>query len=110
MGIEWDLPVGDPAGMRTAAARLVLEATILAGLDAKLAASIEAAIYRGPAGDDLQAWVRSARAALQLRMRQIEALKASVLHEAADLEAAQKAVAAAARAALDGRTCPGAPS
>lgn len=90
-GIEIDLPVGDPGGMRTTAARIGIECSgLLAAADAINRAGA-AMVYRCVAGNRFREKVVRQRGELVLLVGELQAVQKEIVCEASGLEAAQLA-------------------
>ncbi|GAC1332484.1 MAG: hypothetical protein NVSMB17_11650 [Candidatus Dormibacteria bacterium] len=90
MSLQWDFPVGDPAGMREKAAQVGHLCDLLAHATSRIQRASAAMTYRCAAGDDLRdvLTVRSNR--VQQAADEANALKQLLLREAAELEQSQR--------------------
>jgi len=90
-GIEIDLPVGDPGGMRTRAARIGIECcSLMEAVDA-IDRKSSAMVYQCVAGDRFREKVAEQRGELVLLVSELQRVQREIISEASGLEAAQQA-------------------
>ena len=87
--------MGDPAGMRSLAARVEHQADLVGEAGRRVDRAAGAMVYNCPAGDDLRLAIADRRRRLARIESDLAALGRAIVHEAADLEATQQAVAEA---------------
>lgn len=89
-GIEIDLPVGDPGGMRTKAARIGIEWSCLVAVADAIEASSSRMVYHCIAGNRFRETVGARRRELDQVVHELQRLQHEILREACRLEAAQE--------------------
>ena len=96
-GLRWDVPVGDPGEMREKAAHMGRQRDQLGHVSGRVDRAVAGMIYHCAAGQDLRRAVADRQARLQRVITEIQALQASILREAAELEVTQRDVARVVR-------------
>ena len=96
--IDIDLPVGDPGGMRTKAARIGVECSGLVAAAAAIEEMSAAMVYQCVAGNRFREKVVTRRRQLDLVVHQLQSLQHEILREASRLEATQDAMGRLVRA------------
>ena len=96
-GIEIDLPVGDPGGMRTKATRIGIECSCLVAVADAIEASSSGMVYRCVAGNRFRDRVGARRRELEHVVKELQGLQQEILRCACRVEAAQEAWGRAVR-------------